>query len=167
MDRIDEEAVLWFAGNNGRSRIAAFQKSSAGVHPQSALRILGIRPMTLVTSLGQQRSDLAFKELQRLFVELRLRLGPNMAKQDRTRSQQPGDGNLREPGWSMRQGQFGQDSVRWCAENGRRRNKVLAMRFQQCATIEYTQPPILRQNLTRIAGDCFRFAAGNENCVQP
>ena len=70
--RLDEQALLGIAGDDGRAADAALFPAASPVEGQPDLRRAARRAVALVAVVGEDRPDLAFEELE-LILRRRLR----------------------------------------------------------------------------------------------
>jgi len=61
-DRVKQEAPGFVSGYYGRSRVASPADSLAGIQEQPALDVLGVRRVTPVALVCEDRADVRFKE---------------------------------------------------------------------------------------------------------
>src|SRR6185436_17616252 len=91
-DRLDEEAVIGIAGDDGRGAgLAALQGALPGVEPEAGLDLLGVRGMAAVALVDEDGPDLLLEELKAVGVRRR-GLGL-LLRQDAQRQEDEDDGD--------------------------------------------------------------------------
>ena len=87
----DKEALVWLAGDDGGTGVAAFEHGGAGVEEEAALEFLRAGAVAFVAALGEQGADALLEELE-VFG------GEGGRGGNRTRRQRNGDGEQGEVG---------------------------------------------------------------------